>query len=141
MKTRPNRPSESLKKPDPAWGYTGHEMAHRYDVGDEHLSMASRIARRRGERSSSRTVVTQPCHFPPRGLDTAAVDLKPSTLTGPKNANVSSAKLCESPRASNAPGTSRPACHLPTGHVYPTGTPPSVTTAPPSRADPNSNGN
>merc|ERR1719230_1590602 len=47
--TRPNRSGESLKKPDPAWGYTGHEFARRYDAGDEGLSMASRIAKRRKE--------------------------------------------------------------------------------------------
>merc|ERR1719387_530394 len=47
--TRPNRNKESLKKPDPAWGYTGHEFARRYDVGDEGLSMATRIAKRRKE--------------------------------------------------------------------------------------------
>lgn len=47
--TRPNRNGESLKKPDPAWGYTGHEHARRYDVGEENLSMATRIAKRRKE--------------------------------------------------------------------------------------------
>ena len=45
--TRPNRPGESLKKPDPAWGYTGHEHARRFDKGEEKLSMATRIAKRR----------------------------------------------------------------------------------------------
>ena len=30
--TRPNRSGESLKKPDPAWGYTGHEFARRFDA-------------------------------------------------------------------------------------------------------------
>lgn len=38
---------ESLVKPDPAMGYTGHEYARRFDEGEEDLSMASRIARRR----------------------------------------------------------------------------------------------
>jgi len=47
--TRPNRIGESLKKPDPAWGYTGHEFARRFDAGDEKLSMATRIAKRRKE--------------------------------------------------------------------------------------------
>jgi len=47
--TRPNRSGESLKKPDPAWGYTGHEFARRFDAGDESLSMATRIAKRRKE--------------------------------------------------------------------------------------------
>jgi len=47
--TRPNRNGESLKKPDPAWGYTGHEHARKFDMGDESLSMASRIAKRRKE--------------------------------------------------------------------------------------------
>ena len=47
--TRPNRAGESLKKPDPAWGYTGHEHARRFDAGDEGLSMATRIAKRRQE--------------------------------------------------------------------------------------------
>ena len=45
--TRPNRSGESLKKPDPAWGYTGHPFAHRYDAGEENMSMATRIAIRR----------------------------------------------------------------------------------------------
>lgn len=39
--------SESLLRPDPAMGYTGHEFARRFDKGEEDLSMASRIARRR----------------------------------------------------------------------------------------------
>merc|ERR1719240_2001698 len=69
--TRLNRPNESKKHPDPAgaWGpgkpgesdksltsvmyfadgYTGHPAAHRYDQGEEDLSMASRIAKRRKE--------------------------------------------------------------------------------------------
>jgi len=38
---------ESPQKPDPSWGYTGHAFARRYDVGEEDLSMASRVARRR----------------------------------------------------------------------------------------------
>ena len=38
---------ESPQKPDPAWGYTGHEHARRWDKGEENLSMASRINRRR----------------------------------------------------------------------------------------------
>ena len=38
---------ESQKKPDPSWGYTGHPFARRYDAGEEDLSMASRISRRR----------------------------------------------------------------------------------------------
>jgi len=38
---------ESAEKPDPAWGYTGHEFARRYDTGEEDLSMATRISRRR----------------------------------------------------------------------------------------------
>lgn len=38
---------ESRTKPDPSWGYTGHAYAHRYDVGEEDLSMATRISRRR----------------------------------------------------------------------------------------------
>ena len=45
--TRPNRSGESLKKPDPAWGYTGHEFARRFDIGEESQSMATRIAKRR----------------------------------------------------------------------------------------------
>jgi len=49
FQTRPNRGGESLKKPDPAWGYTGHEFARRFDAGDEGLSMATRIAKRRKE--------------------------------------------------------------------------------------------
>jgi len=38
---------ESPVKPDPAWGYTGHEYARRFDKGEEDLSMATRISRRR----------------------------------------------------------------------------------------------
>jgi len=38
---------ESPMKPDPAWGYTGHEFARRFDKGEEDLSMATRISRRR----------------------------------------------------------------------------------------------
>ena len=40
---------ESPSKMDPAWGYTGHPYAHRYDAGEEDLSMASRISRRRAQ--------------------------------------------------------------------------------------------
>ena len=40
---------ESGVKPDPAYGYTGHMYAHRYDQGEEDLSMASRISRRRAQ--------------------------------------------------------------------------------------------
>ena len=40
---------ESAYKPDPAFGYTGHAYAHRYDSGEEDLSMASRISRRRAQ--------------------------------------------------------------------------------------------
>jgi len=39
--------NESAEKPDPSWGYTGHEFARRYDQGEEDLSMATRISRRR----------------------------------------------------------------------------------------------
>lgn len=38
---------ESPTKQDPSWGYTGHAYAHRYDTGEEDLSMATRISRRR----------------------------------------------------------------------------------------------
>ena len=38
---------ESPFNPDPAFGYTGHEYAHRFDRGEDDLSMASRISRRR----------------------------------------------------------------------------------------------
>ena len=38
---------ESMLKPDPAPGYTGNWAAHRFDRGEEDLSMASRISRRR----------------------------------------------------------------------------------------------
>lgn len=38
---------ESPIKPDPAWGYTGNFGAHRFDAGEENLSMASRISKRR----------------------------------------------------------------------------------------------
>ena len=40
---------ESAYKSDPAFGYTGHIYAHRYDAGEEDLSMASRISRRRAQ--------------------------------------------------------------------------------------------
>ena len=39
--------NESPIKPDPAWGYTGNFGSHRFDAGEENLSMASRINRRR----------------------------------------------------------------------------------------------
>ena len=58
--TRPNRSGESLKKPDPAWGYTGHEFARRFDAGDESLSMATRI----GARTQAVTSQPSPCHSP-----------------------------------------------------------------------------
>lgn len=45
--TRPNRNNESPQRPDPAAGYTGHGYARKYDLGDESLSMATRIAKRR----------------------------------------------------------------------------------------------
>ena len=38
---------ESWEMPDPAMGYTGHPFARRWDAGEEDLSMATRIARRR----------------------------------------------------------------------------------------------
>ena len=38
---------ESALLPDPAPGYTGNWAAHRFDKGEEDLSMASRISRRR----------------------------------------------------------------------------------------------
>merc|ERR1719231_2211843 len=38
---------ESPTKADPSWGYTGHPFARRFDNGEEDLSMASRISRRR----------------------------------------------------------------------------------------------
>jgi len=38
---------ESQIKADPSWGYTGHAFANRYDAGEEDLSMATRISRRR----------------------------------------------------------------------------------------------
>jgi hypothetical protein len=38
---------ESPVKPDPSWGYTGHYASHRFDAGEENLSMASRINKRR----------------------------------------------------------------------------------------------
>lgn len=38
---------ESDEKPDPSWGYTGHPFARRFDKGEEDLSMATRINRRR----------------------------------------------------------------------------------------------
>lgn len=39
--------AESVLKPDPAPGYTGNWASHRFDRGEEDLSMASRISRRR----------------------------------------------------------------------------------------------
>jgi len=125
--TRPNRQGESLKKPDPAWGYTGHEFARRFDAGDEKLSMATRIAKRRKESierrfgdspqkdklsasadlSSSGVGKTYSygwAAFPPNGLNgdgnnemgLTGVDLHPSQIRGPNNAQISSAKLYQS---------------------------------------------
>lgn len=116
---RPNRQNESVKHPDPAWGYTGHECSHRYDNGDEDLSMASRIAKRR-QQSIERRFNDSPDKkklmdagmtsvpigvappqttfgwgaFPPKGLYTAQnTDLQASQLAGPNNGQISSAKL------------------------------------------------
>lgn len=114
--TRPNRVGESLKKPDPAWGYTGHEFARRFDAGDEKLSMATRIAKRRKE-SIERRFGDSPdkknlaaaaslaesgmgktyeygwAAFPPDGLSGEVIDLQPGQIRGPNNAQISSAKL------------------------------------------------
>lgn len=127
--TRPNRAGESRLVPDPAWGYTGHVAAHRYDAGDEDLTMASRIAKRRKE-SIERRFNDSPdkkklidaskkaggggggggkpwqygwSDFPPKGMyreqDT---DLQAAQTSGPNNGQISSAKLY----ASNGPGHS-----------------------------------
>jgi len=121
--TRPNRNGESLKKPDPAWGYTGHEFARRWDKGDEGLSMATRIAKRRkesierrfGDSPDKKNLVAAAnieksgmgktyqygwSAFPPDGLKgpgqeelgVTGVDLHPSQIRGPNNAQISSAK-------------------------------------------------
>jgi len=50
---------ESATRQDPSWGYTGHPYAHRYDAGEEDLSMASRISRRR-QQSIERRFSTSP---------------------------------------------------------------------------------
>ena len=42
-----SRENESILKPDPSWGYTGSQWCHRYDEGQEKMSSAQRIARRR----------------------------------------------------------------------------------------------
>jgi len=114
---RPNRDMESTKNPDPAWGYSGHEFAHRYDNGDEDLSMASRIAKRRKEsierrfgdspdkKKLSAAAKLEPVgvgktyaygwsDFPPKGLwRETETDLHPSQVSGPNNGQISSAKL------------------------------------------------
>jgi len=108
---------ESTKNPDPAWGYSGHEFAHRYDNGDEDLSMASRIAKRRKEsierrfgdspdkKKLSAAAKLEPVgvgktyaygwsDFPPKGLwRETETDLHPSQVSGPNNGQISSAKL------------------------------------------------
>ncbi|KOO31621.1 hypothetical protein Ctob_011225 [Chrysochromulina tobinii] len=116
---RPNRQNESVKHPDPAWGYTGHEAAHRIDNGDEELSMASRIAKRRqqsierrfndtpdrkklvmAQEALNKLAESKPKQdfgwtaFPPKGLYVAQnTDLQPSQISGPNNGQISSAKL------------------------------------------------
>ena len=116
--TRPNRSGESKIIPDPAWGYTGHEYAHRYDAGDEDLTMASRIAKRRKESierrynsspdkkkliaaatSNAEPGVRKPfkygwAEFPPKGMyKDKDTDLQAGQTTGPNNGQISSAKL------------------------------------------------
>ena len=39
--------NESIANPDPSWGYTGNEYCRRWDAGEEDLSMAQRVNRRR----------------------------------------------------------------------------------------------
>lgn len=117
---RPNRQGESPLHPDPAWGYTGHESAHRFDAGDEDLSMASRIAKRRKESIERRfndspdkkkltaAAASQAASggpsagkfvhgwdaFPPKGLyKSKDTDLQASQVSGPNNGQISSAKL------------------------------------------------
>jgi len=114
---RPNRDNESVKHPDPSWGYSGHEYAHRYDNGDEDVSMASRIAKRRKESIERRfndspdkkkltdaaklegvgvgkTYAYGWSDFPPKGLWRAEdTDLQASQVSGPNNGQISSAKL------------------------------------------------
>ena len=47
-------PGWTLSRVLQGWkGYTGHEAAHRIDNGDEELSMASRIAKRRQQSRAS----------------------------------------------------------------------------------------
>jgi len=113
---RPNRQNESVIHPDPAWGYTGHECSHRFDHGDEDLSMASRIAKRR-QQSIERRFNDSPDKlkliqaqqdamrnspqpeigwgaFPPKGLYKGQnTDLQASQVAGPNNGQISSAKL------------------------------------------------
>ena len=138
--TRLNRANESKKHPDPAggWGpgkpgesddsvksvmffadgYTGHPAAHRYDEGEEDLSMASRIAKRRqasierrfnhspdkkklaaaaaaGESAGvGKTFEYGWSNFPPKGLwDGNDTDLQAGQIAGPNNGQISSAKL------------------------------------------------
>ena len=114
---RPNRQNESVKHPDPAWGYTGHQAAHRFDNGDEDISMASRIAKRR-QQSIERRFNDSPdkkklidaerknqslkpaigwSNFPPKGLSPGKdTDLMASQVQGPNNGQISSAKLYQS---------------------------------------------
>jgi len=115
---RPNRQNESILHPDPAWGYTGHRDSHRIDHGDEDLSMASRIAKRRSQsierrfnnNSDTKKLIAaqeimasleppnKPPHgwgaFPPKGLYTSQdTDLQAAQVAGPNNGQISSAKL------------------------------------------------
>ena len=59
---------ESAYKPDPAWGYTGHPYAHRYDAGEEDLSMASRISRRRAQSIERRFSTSPYAHSIAKGV-------------------------------------------------------------------------
>ena len=51
--------NESPTKADPAWGYTGHPFARRFDDGEEDLSMASRISRRMQRYSPSNAITAR----------------------------------------------------------------------------------
>jgi len=88
---------ESAAKPDPSWGYTGHVFARRYDVGEEDLSMASRVARRRQQAIERRFSASPFAHQlakdvlslgdgvePPKDLQAYGWAAFPPTGLGPK---------------------------------------------------------
>lgn len=100
---RPSRTGESTQRPDPAWGYTGHPAAYRFDTGDEAMPVKDRLVKRRGDAVAKRfsdspdkkglvaaAALPAPSEntgyslaFPPRGLDQGVTDLEPHRAVGP----------------------------------------------------------